>query len=96
MSLLTYKQYMNLGLENGVRDDIDPERMIWVFTSRFSGNHEVYDGQLIDGGTVTATYDAESGDALSVGVDASSGAKIFGKGCDCKRPSGKNDLYMYE
>jgi hypothetical protein len=83
--IMTYKQYVNLGLENGVRHDIDPERMVWVFTSRFNGQHEVNE-QLIDGGSVTASYDAESGDFLSVGVDANSGAKILSNPCDCKAP----------
>jgi hypothetical protein len=83
--IMTYRQYVNLGLENGVRHDIDPERMVWVFTSLFSGQHEVNE-QLIDGGSVTASYDAESGDFLSVGVDANSGAKILSNPCDCKAP----------
>jgi hypothetical protein len=83
--IMTYRQYVNLGLENGVRHDIDPERMVWVFTSRFSGQHEVNE-QLIEGGSVTASYDAESGDFLSVGVDANSGARTLSNLCDCQAP----------
>jgi hypothetical protein len=83
--IMIYKQYVNLGLENGVRHDIDPERMVWVFTSRFSGQHEVNE-QLIEGGSVNASYDAESGDFLYVGVDANSGARILSNLCDCKAP----------
>jgi hypothetical protein len=79
---MTYKEYINLGIEDGLRYDIDPERMVWVFTSRFSGQHEVGD-RLIDKGEVTSVYDAETGDFLSV---RSSGATVSGTLCDCKRP----------
>jgi hypothetical protein len=86
-SLMTYKQYVNLGLENGVRHDIDPERMIWVFTSRFSGKHE-FGEATVDNGEVTSAYDAETGDMLSVGYN---GVNVVSNGCDCKSPQRNHD-----
>ncbi|QGQ98058.1 hypothetical protein EHS13_25785 [Paenibacillus psychroresistens] len=61
--LMTYKEYIDLGIDNSVRHDTDLERMIWVLTSKFSGTHEV-DGKKLYKGEVTSIIDAESGDFL--------------------------------
>jgi hypothetical protein len=61
--LMTYKEYLDLGIDNSIRHDTDPERMVWVITSKFSGFHDV-DGKKVYKGEVTSIIDAETGDFL--------------------------------
>jgi hypothetical protein len=61
--LMTYKEFLDLGIDDSIRHDTDPERMVWVITSKFSGTHDV-DGKKVYKGEVTSIVDAETGDFL--------------------------------
>lgn len=62
--LMTYEEYYNLGIDDTIRHDIEPDRLVWVFTSRFNKTHYV-NGYPVEKAVVTTLYDAETGDMLS-------------------------------
>ncbi|NCO65325.1 hypothetical protein [Candidatus Aquicultor secundus] len=69
-SLMTYKEYFDMGIDPMLRHDIDPNRIVWVLISKFDKTHNV-DGQPVEKATVTAAYDAETGAMISLVVTSS-------------------------
>jgi hypothetical protein len=70
--LMTYQEYVNMKISNGISCDIDPDRMVWVIISEFSGPHNVM-GHIIQNAIITTVWDAETGDALSIHVHSDEG-----------------------
>lgn len=64
---MTYREYFNLGIGSSIRHDIDPDRMVLVFTSQFDKTHYI-EGKPIEKAIVTTVYDAETGEPLSMTV----------------------------
>ncbi|MDQ0874322.1 hypothetical protein QFZ77_002981 [Paenibacillus sp. V4I3] len=64
-SLMTYHDFIDLGIADDLRHDIEPERMVWVFTSKFSNDHNLGEG-VVPTREVTTVIDGETGDVLSV------------------------------
>jgi hypothetical protein len=67
--LMTYKEYIDLGIDDGVSWYIDAKRMVWVLTTEFNRTHNV-DGILYDHCIVTTTWDAATGDPISMIVQS--------------------------
>lgn len=65
--LITYKEYFDLGIDDLFRNDIDPNRMVWVFRSKFNKTHYI-EGNPIEKAIVTTVFDAETGDPISLVV----------------------------
>jgi hypothetical protein len=65
--LMTYQEYFDLGIDDGFRNDIDPNRMVWVLTSKFTQPHNI-NGKMIQKAIVTTVYDAETGDPITLVV----------------------------
>lgn len=63
--MMTYEEYINLGIDDGVSYNIDPDRMVWVITSEFSEPHNI-NGMMVQNAVVTTVWDAESGDSISL------------------------------
>ncbi|MBL0388560.1 hypothetical protein JJB07_18305 [Tumebacillus sp. ITR2] len=73
-SLMTYKEYINLGIDPAFRHDIDADRMVWVLQTKFTKTTNI-NGVDIVNPLVTTVYDAETGDqiAMTVSTDAPNG-----------------------
>jgi hypothetical protein len=67
--IMTYEAYVNLNIDGAVRYDIDPDRMVWVFTSKFDKTHYIND-KPVEKAVITTVYDAESGEMLSINVNS--------------------------
>lgn len=68
-NVMTYKEYVDLGIDDTYRHDIDPNRLVWVFSSTFQKTHTI-NGVEIEKATVTTLYDAETGVPLTLHVSS--------------------------
>ncbi|MVO99722.1 hypothetical protein [Paenibacillus lutrae] len=79
--MMTYKEYINLGVDDSYMHDVDPDRLVWVISTKFNKTHYV-DGNPVEKANVTSLFDAETGEFLSVTVtsDAPNAFSEFKKG----------------
>ncbi|WP_159888008.1 hypothetical protein [Paenibacillus puerhi] len=66
-SLMTYQEYIDSETLDGIRHDIHPERMVWVFTAKFDKTQYI-EGKPVEKANITTLYDAETGEFLSITV----------------------------
>jgi hypothetical protein len=65
--IMSYKDFYDLGIDEGFRHDIDPDRMLWVFAANFDIHQNIM-GISVSNARVTSVYDAETGDLLMLNV----------------------------
>lgn len=67
-SLMTYQEYIDLGISKGIRHDISPDRLVWVLMCKYDKSKN-FDGRVIEKPIITTVYDAETGASLQLSVD---------------------------